>query len=104
MSQNPFQYEPSRTGNTLPPRRELIVLITSAVREQRPLDTDLPAVVLTAVADRLPWLSTPDVLALRAQLTIVVDDQIPLVERVGTIVDAILTEIEQWKRGCHDDR
>ncbi|WP_256558576.1 hypothetical protein [Haloarcula marina] len=38
-------------------------------------------------------------LALRAQLTVDVDDQSPLVDRVGTIVDAIITEIEQWKRG-----
>jgi hypothetical protein len=100
MSQNTFQHEPSRTGITLPSRRELIAPITSAVREQRPLDTDLPAVVLTAVADRLSWLSTPDVLALRAQLTVDVDDQLPLADRVGTIVDAILAEIEQWKRGA----
>jgi len=100
MSQNTFQHEPSQTGNTLPSSRELIAPITSAVREQRPLDTDLQAVVLTAVADRLQWLSTPDVLALRAQLTVDVDDQIPLVNRVRTIVDAILNELEHWKRGA----
>jgi len=99
MSQNTFKHKPNRIGNTLPSHQELIAPITSAVREQRPLDTDLPAVVLAAVADRIPWLSTPDVLALRAQLTVDVDDQLPLVDRVGTIVDAILTEIEQWKRG-----
>jgi len=100
MSQNTFQHEPNRIGNTLPSSRELIAPITSSVREQRPLDTDLPAVVLAAVADRIPWLSTPDVLALRAQLTVDVDDQIPLVNRVRTIVDAILNELEHWKRGA----
>ena len=100
MSQNTFKHEPSRLSNTLPSRQALIAQITSAVREQRPLDTDLPAVVLAAVADRIAWLSTPDVLALRAQLIVDVDDQSPLIDRVGTIVDAILTEIEQWKRGA----
>lgn len=98
MSQNTFQRGPSRIGNTHPSRRELIAPITSAVREQRPLEIDLLAFVLTAVADQIPWLSTPDVLALRAQLTADVDDQTSLGDRVGTIVDAILTEIEQWKR------
>jgi hypothetical protein len=38
-------------------------------------------------------------LELRAQISVDVDDQVPLVERVATIVDAILAELEHWKRG-----
>ena len=100
MSQKHLQEEPRGTGTTLPPRRDLVAPITATVREQHPLETDLPAVVLSHVADRLPWLSTPDVLALRAQLTFDVDEAVPLVERVATIVDTILGEVQHWKRGA----
>ncbi|MBX0288676.1 hypothetical protein EGH22_20305 [Halomicroarcula sp. F28] len=100
MSQNHLRYEQSRTGSELPLRRNLVLPVTAAIREQQPLDTDLPAVVLSSVADRLPWLSTPDVLELRAQVTVDVDEAVPLVERVATIIDAILTEVEHWKQGA----
>jgi hypothetical protein len=72
--------------------------ITTVVRDQQPRDADLAAVVLDRLAERIPWLSLPDILALRALVT--VDEAVPLVERVATIVDAILAELEQWKRGA----
>ena len=100
MSQNRSQHELSRTGGRLPSSGDLVVPITATVHEQQPLDTDLTAVVLSCVADRLLWLSTPDVLVLRAQLTVDVDDQAPLDDRVGVIVDAILGEVQHWKRGA----
>jgi hypothetical protein len=100
MSQNRSQHESSRTGGRLPSSGDLVVPITATVREQQPLDTDLTAVVLRSVADRFRWLSTPDVLALRAQLAIDVDDQVSLDDRVGVIVDAFLSEVEHWKRGA----
>ena len=99
MSQNYPAQEPSRTDSELPARRDLVAPITATVREEEPLETDLRAVVLSHVANRLPWLSTPDILALRAQFTVDVDEAVPLVERVATIVDAILREAEHWKRG-----
>jgi hypothetical protein len=43
-------------------------------------------------------------LELRAKLSVDVDDRVPLVEQVATIVDAILAELEHWKRGRPDDR
>ena len=100
MSQKHLQEEPRGTGTTLPPRRDLVAPITATVREQHPLETDLMGAVLAGVARQVDQLSTPDVLALRAQLTVDVDEQAPLVERVATIVDAILTAVEHWKRGA----
>ena len=84
----------------LPDRQDLVGPITTVVRDQQPRDADLAAVVLDCVVDRVPWLSIPDILELRAQVTVDVDDQAPLVERVTTIVDAILAELEHWKRGA----
>jgi len=100
MSQNHSSHESSRGNRRVPSSRELVDSITATVREQQPLATDLQAVVLSSLADRLSWLSTPDVLALRAQLTVDVDDQAPLVERVGTIGHAILSKVEHWKWGA----
>jgi len=100
MSQNHSQHESSRFGRRVPSSRELVGPITAAVREHQPLSTDRQAIVISSVADRIPWLSTPDVLTLRAQLTVDVDEQAPLAGRVATIVDAILTEVEHWKRGA----
>jgi len=100
MAQKQSQHESSRSGGRLPSSGDLVVPITATVREQQPLDTDLTAVVLSCVADRLRGLSTPDVLALRAQLTADVDDQAPLDDRVGVIVDGILAEVEHWERGA----
>ena len=100
MSQNQSCHELQRTSHRLPSSGNLVTPITGTVREQQPLEADLQAVVLSSVADRVPWLSTPDVLALRTQIAADVDDQAPLVERVATIVDAILTEVEHWKRGA----
>lgn len=100
MSQNYPQRESTQPCRRLPSRRGLVAPVTATVREQQPLETDLQAVVLRSVADRLPWLSTPDVLALRAQLTVDLDEAVPLVDRVRTIVDAILVEVEHWKRGA----
>ena len=100
MSQNHPQPESSRLGHRLPSSEDLVAPIAATVSEQQPLATDLQAVVLSVVAERLLWLSTPDVLALRAQLAVDVDGQAPLVERVAIIVDAILAEVEQWKRGA----
>jgi len=99
MSQNYSAHESRDTGAELPARRDLVAPITAAVREQQPLETDLVGAVLAGVARQVDQLSTPDVLALRAQITVDVHDQAPLVERVATIVDAILTEVEHWKRG-----
>ena len=73
--------------------------ITTVVRDRQPRDADLAAVVLEQVADRIPWLSLPDILELRAKLSVDVDEEVPLVERVATIIDAILAELEHWKRG-----
>lgn len=100
MSLKQLQEEPRETGTELPSRRDLVAPITAMVREQHPLETELQAVVLSHVADRLPWLSTPDVLALRSQLTVDVDEAVSLVEWVATIVDAILCGIKHWKRGA----
>ena len=73
--------------------------IMAVVRDRQPRDADLAAVVLEQVADRIPWLSLPDILELRAKLSVDVDEAVPLVERVATIIDAILAELEHWKRG-----
>lgn len=100
MSQNHLRHEQYRTGRTLPDRRDLVAPVTAAVREQQPRDANLAAVVLEQVADRIPWLSLPDILELRAKLSVDVDEAVPLVERVATIVDAILCEVEHWKRGA----
>ena len=100
MSQNHSQHESSRSGRRVPSSRELVAPITATVREHQPLATDLGAAVISSVADRIPWLSTPDVLALRAQLTVDIDETAPVVTRVGAIVDAILVEVEHWKRGA----
>jgi hypothetical protein len=100
MSQDYPQRESGRGSRRVPPSRELVAPVTATVGEQQPLETDLQAVVLRSVADRLPWLSTPDVLALRAQLTVDVDEAVPLIDRVRTIVDEILVEVEHWKRGA----
>ncbi|WP_262174643.1 hypothetical protein [Haloarcula laminariae] len=100
MSQKHLRHEQSRTGGTLPERWDLVVPVTAAVREQQPLDADLAAVVLDRVVDRVPWLSIPDILELRAQVTVDVNDQVPLVDRVALIVDAILAELEHWKWGA----
>ena len=97
MSQNHSRHDP---GGGLPPRRELIAPITATVRQQQPLETDLVGAVLAGVARQVDQLSTPDVLALRAQITVDIDETAPVVTRVGTIVDAILTEVEHWKRGA----
>ena len=97
MSQNHSRHE---LGGGLPPRRELIAPITDTVREQQPLETDLVGTVLAGVARQVDQLSTPDVLALRAQLTVDIDETAPVVTRVGAIVDAILAEVEHWKRGA----
>jgi len=99
MSQKHLQEEPRETGTELPPRRDLVATITPTVREQQPLETDLVGAVLAGVARQVDQLSTPDVLVLRAQLTVAVDEQAPLAGQVATIVDAILTEVEHWKRG-----
>jgi hypothetical protein len=72
----------------------------AVVRDRQPRDADLAAVVLEHVADRIPWLWLPDILELRAKLSVDVDEAVPLVERVATIVDAILGELEHWKRGA----
>jgi hypothetical protein len=58
------------------------------------------AIVLNRLADRIPWLSLPDILEIRAKLSVDIDEAVPLVERVATIVDAILAELEHWKRGA----
>lgn len=100
MSQTHSPHESSRGNRRVPSSRELVDSITATVREQQPLATDLEAAVLSSVADRLPWLSAPDVLALRAHLNVDVDEAVPLAERVATIVDTILTEVEHWKRGA----
>jgi hypothetical protein len=100
MSQKHLRHEQYRIGRSLPDRRDLIAPVTAAVRDQQPFDTDLAAVVLDRVVNRIPWLSLPDVRELRAQVSVNVDDQVPLVERVATIVDAILAELEHWKRGA----
>jgi hypothetical protein len=71
----------------------------AVVRDRQPRDANLAAVVLEQVADRIPWLSLPDILELRAKLSVDVDEAVPLVERVATIIDAILAELEHWKRG-----
>lgn len=97
MSQNQSRHDLDRG---LPPRRELIAPITDTVREQQPLETDLVGTVLAGVARQVDQLSTPDVLALRAQLTVDIDETAPVVTRVGAIVDAILAEVEHWKRGA----
>lgn len=97
MSQN---QSPHDLGGGLPPRRELIAPITDTVREQQPLETELVGTVLAGVARQVDQLSTPDVLALRAQLTVDIDETAPVVTRVGAIVDAILAEVEHWKRGA----
>jgi hypothetical protein len=100
MSQKHLRHEQYRTGRTLPDRQDLVGPITTVVRDQQPQDADLAAVVLDHLADRVPWLSLPDILELRAQVTVDVDEAVPLVERVATIVDAILAELEHWKRGA----
>ena len=100
MSQNRLRHEQRRTGCTLPDRQDLVAPITTVVRDQQSRDADLAAVVLDRVVDRVPWLSLPDILELRSQVTVDVNDQVPLVERVATIVDAILAELEHWKRGA----
>jgi len=97
MSQNQSRHD---LGGGLPPRRELIAPITATVREQQPLETDLKGAVLAGVARQVDELSTPDVLALRAQLTVDIDETAPLVTRVEDIIDAILAEVEHWKRGA----
>ncbi len=99
MSQIHLQQDRSQTDG-LPPRRELVASITATIREQQPLDTDLTGVILAGVARQIDQLSTPDMLELRAQLAVDVDDQAPLIQRVATIIDAILTEVEHWKRGA----
>jgi hypothetical protein len=100
MSQNHLRHEQHRTGRSLPDRQDLVTPVTAAVRDQQPRDPDLTAVVLDCVVDRVPWLSLPDILELRAKLSVDVDDRVPLVEQVVTIVDAILAELEHWKRGA----
>ena len=100
MSQNYSAHESRDTGAELPARRDLVAPITAAVREQQPLETDLVGTVLAGVAGQVDQLSTPDVLALRAQLTVDIDETAPVVTRVGAIVDAILAEVEHWKRGA----
>jgi len=100
MSQNYSPHDPIRTGCRLLSSEDFVAPITATVREEQPLNTELQAVVLSHVADRLPWLSTPDVLALRAQLTVDVDEQAPLDDRVGVIVNAIFDIVEHWKRGA----
>lgn len=99
MSQKHLRHEQHRTDRSLPDRRDLVTPVTAVVREQEPFDTDLIAIVLDRVGDRVPWLSAPDVLELRAQVSVNVDARVPLVERVATIVDAILAELEHWKQG-----
>ena len=99
MSQKHLRHEQHCTGRTLPERRDLVAPIMAVVRDRQPRDADLAAVVLEYVADRILWLSLPDILELRAQVSVDVDDQVPLVARVATIVDAILAELEHWKRG-----
>ena len=100
MSQKHLRHEQHCTGRTLPERRDLVAPIMAVVRDRQPRDADLAAVVLEYVADRILWLSLPDILELRAQVSVDVDDQVPLVARVATIVDAILAELEHWKRGA----
>ena len=100
MSQNYSAHESRDTGAELLARRDLVAPITAAVREQQPLETDLVGAVLAGVARQVDQLSTPDVLVLRAQLTVDVHEQAPLAGRVATIVDAILAEVEHWKRGA----
>ena len=100
MSQKHLRHEQQRTGRSLPDCQDLVGPITTVVRDQQPWDADLAAVVLDRVVDRVPWLSLPDILELRAQISVDVDDQVPLVERVATIIDAILAELEHWKRGA----
>ena len=97
MSQNQPRHELDRR---LLPRRDLVATITPTVREQQPVETDLVGAVLAGVARKVDQLSTPDVLALQAQITVDVHEQAPLAGRVATIVDAILVEVEHWKRGA----
>ena len=100
MSQKHLRYEQHRAGRTLPDRQDLVAPVTATVRDQQPRDADFVAVVLDRLADRIPWLSLPDVLELRTLVTVDVDEAVPLVDQVGTIFDAILAELEHWKRGA----
>ncbi len=70
--------------------------VTAAVRTQRAPETDLEAAVLRTVARNSDWLTTPDILALRAQLDADVSEQAPLRQQVRTVVDAITETVATW--------
>jgi len=97
MSQNQPRYAPSRTIDSLQSQDALVSTITSILREAEPFETELTPVVLKAVADHTT-LSTPDVLALRVQLSVDVNHHEPIADRVAVIVDAISDELCQWRQ------
>lgn len=97
MLQNqPQHHQPGRARPDQ--QRELVASLTAIVRDQHSSDTDVEALVLSALAQQSGGLDTPDVLELRAQLDVAVDEQTPLREQVQTVLAAIASTIAQWDR------
>lgn len=97
MLQNQSRYR--RFGGARPDQqREIVTSLTAAVRDPYSSDADVEALVLSAIAQQSGGLDTPDILALRAQLDVAVDEQVPLRQQVQTVLAAIASIIRQWGR------
>lgn len=97
MLQNQSRYR--RFGGVRPDQeRESVASLTAAVRDQYSSDADIEALVLSALAQQSDGLDTPDILELRTQLDVAVDEQAPLRQQVRTVLAAIASTMTRWEQ------
>ncbi|QIO25319.1 hypothetical protein [Haloarcula sp. JP-L23] len=97
MLQNQSRHR--RFGRARPDQqRQIVESITAAVRDQHSSDADVEALVLSAIAQQSGSLDTPDVLELRTQLDVAVDEQAPLRQQVQTVLAASASIMARWDR------
>jgi len=88
-----------RFGGARPDQQyEIVASLTAIVRDQHSSDADVEALVLSALAQQSGGLDTPDILALRAQLDVAIDEQAPLRQQVQAVLAAIASTTAQWDR------
>ncbi|WP_220581494.1 hypothetical protein [Haloarcula nitratireducens] len=77
-------------------QRTFVESVIAIVCDQRVATADLEALVLRTIARQSANLTTPDILELRAQLDVDIDEQASRRQQTRAIVDAIMKIVEMW--------